>query len=233
MTTNALYAPENWTRATACHSRGRGEVNTLTEKLDEIVSELNGICRTSSLEFALRVGAVVIHHFYEGDTKAWRDRGPKLHSFRRLAEHPKLLIGPGALYRCVAVFELCDRLRAPSRWRRLGASHLRAVVGVPEDKQERLLTLANDQHWSVQQLEAKAQELKKSRSKGGRRLQSPLKKILRALDRHLRHHEDMLDQSRERDAVELEEQLELLLKLRGVIDHMASVVKARLDQLAS
>src|SRR5688572_20149166 len=78
-------------------------VQLSAEQIDEVVHQLNGICRNSSLEFALRVGAVIIHHFYAGDAHAWRDRGPKVHSFRRLAEHPELALSAGAIYRCVAI----------------------------------------------------------------------------------------------------------------------------------
>src|SRR6478735_5141212 len=91
------------------------------DTVDRVVEHLNRICRNSGLEFALQVGSVVIHHFYDGDVEAWRVRGPKAVSFRRLALHPQLPMSPGALYRCVALFELCDRLEAPSRWRNLGA----------------------------------------------------------------------------------------------------------------
>jgi hypothetical protein len=201
------------------------------EQVEQIVNEINGICRTSSLEFALRVGAVIIFNFYDGDTKAWRDRGPKLHSFRRLATHPDLLVSPGALYRCVAVFELCDRLRAPSRWRRLGASHLRAVLGVPHDRQESLLALANEQRWSVQHLQTRAQELKEDRARGGRRARSPLEKNLRALDQHLRACEGALLHLPASDSDDFEKNLILLTKLRASIEDLGHRVETLRVQL--
>lgn len=196
------------------------------DHIEQVVNELNGICRTSSLEFALRVGAVIIHNFYEGDTKAWRDRGPKLHSFRRLAEHPDLLISPGALYRCVAIFELCDRLRAPARWRRLGASHLRVVIGVPREKQEALLAMANDQRWSVQLLQAKAQQLKKDRSRGGRRTRSPLEKNLRALNQRLQDCEEALNQLDADARDDLERSAELIVGIETSLEQVGRCVDA-------
>jgi hypothetical protein len=196
-----------------------------TDQIEELVNELNGICRTSSLEFALKVGAVIIHNVYEGDTKAWRDRGPKVHSFRRLAEHPNLLISPGALYRCVAVFELCERLRAPTRWRRLGASHLRAVIGLPAERQEALLAVANEERWSVQVLQERAQQLKVGRSRGGRRARSPLEKNLRALDQRLRDCEGALQQLELGNSEELKKTLQLLMKLETALEHIGGVVE--------
>src|SRR4051794_34652916 len=128
---------------TSCHS----EPEVSDESIQLVVYQIGQICRDSSLEFALRVGAVVIHNFYDGEVNSWRGRGPKLHSFRRLARHPELPMSPAALYRCVAIFELCERLNAPARWRRLSASHLRTVLGLPPDAQEQLLATANKHHW--------------------------------------------------------------------------------------
>jgi hypothetical protein len=197
------------------------------EQIEEVVSQLNGICRSSSLEFALRVGAVIIHHFYNGDTQAWRDRGPKVHSFRRLAEHPALTLSAGALYRCVAIFEMCDRLRAPSRWRRLGASHLRAVIGIPADSQECLLTKANDERWTVQVLEAQAQRLRSERPRGGRQAQSVFGRKLRTLERCLRNSCEALASVEASEPEELERSVELLAKMRSFLQQLASAVEAQ------
>jgi hypothetical protein len=164
------------------------------EDIDEVVRKLNGICRASSLEFALRVGAVIIHGFYGGDTKAWRDRGPKVHSFRRLTQHPELALSAGALYRCVAVFELCDRLNAPTKWRRLGASHLAAVIGLAPDDQVRFLSAANDERWTVRVLRDKVEAVKGSRSRGGRIPNSFLERRLREVHNCTRNCLDALDQ---------------------------------------
>lgn len=201
------------------------------EQLDNVVSQINGICRTSGLEFAMRVGAVIIHHFYEGDTEAWRHRGPKVTSFRRLAAHPDLALSAGALYRCVAIFEICNRLRAASRWRRLGATHLRAVIGVPDDQQGRLLDKANDERWSVRTLEAHAQGLRAGRSRGGRRAQSPLGKHLGVLDRCLQGYEIALSSVQSHDPDELDRSLQLLQKIKASVEELSGAVSARRSQL--
>jgi hypothetical protein len=146
----------------------RADEEPSTEQLDLVVKQLNGIYRASSVELALHVGAIIIHSFYGGDMNAWRMRGPKTNSFRRLAARSDLQISAGGLYRCVAVFELCERLRAASRWRRLGASHFRAVLALPAHEQENLLARANAEHWSVQTLESRASTLRSGASKGGR-----------------------------------------------------------------
>jgi hypothetical protein len=202
------------------------------EQIDEVVNQLNGICRSSSLEFALRVGSVIIHHFYGGDTQAWRERGPKVHSFRRLAQHPELALSAGALYRCVALFEMCDRLRAPSRWRRLGASHLRAVIGIPAERQEYLLTKANEERWSVQALQAQAQTLRTARTRGGRRAQSVLGKHLSAVDRCLRNWRGALESVHSGEPEELERSFQLLVSMRSFVEELACAVETQRNRLA-
>jgi hypothetical protein len=203
-----------------------------SDQIDEVVNQLNGICRSSSLEFALRVGAVIVHHFYNGDTQRWRERGPKLHSFRRLAEHPSLTLSAGALYRCVAIFEICDRLRAPTRWRRLGASHLRAVIGVSPDKQEHILTLANEQRWSVQVLRENVQGLRAPRARGGRRAQSAIGRHLRVLDRCLQEWSGALGSVDATEMDELERSLRLLEKVKVFVDELACAVEVQRNRLA-
>ena len=208
-----------------------GLIDPSAEQLDEVVHQLNGICRSSSLEFALRVGAVIIHHFYGGDMDAWRERGPKLNSFRRLSEHPDLALSAGALYRCVAIFEMCERLRAASRWRRLGASHLRAVIGLPSAQQEYLLTRANNERWTVQALQAKAQPLRAGRMRGGRRAQSLLDKQLRTLDRCLEDWGRALESVGQQEVEKLEHSLHLLQKMKTSVEELAVAVQAKRSRL--
>ena len=195
------------------------------EEIERVVAQIRQICRDPSLEFALRVGGVVIHHFYDGDVAAWRSRGPKLHSFRRLAEHPELPMSPAGLYRCVAVFEVCERLKAPSRWRRLGASHLRSVIGLDSDTQQRLLSQANSEQWTVKVLRQEALRCRSTDSaRGGRRAQSTLAKSLANMRRSLTECEAGLEREiaalspteLEQTATLLSETLEQVTKLARV-----------------
>jgi hypothetical protein len=202
------------------------------EELDAVVRQLNGICRSASLEFALRVGALIIHHFYGGDMEGWRERGPKINSFRRLAEHPELALSAAALYRCVAIFEICERLRAASRWRRLGATHLRVVIGIPSDKQEYLLSQANEECWSVQVLQAKAQSLRAWRPRGGRRVQSLLDKRLRAIARCLQNWSVGGNSIGEQEPEELERSLQLLERMKAAVEELSGELKAQRRRLA-
>src|SRR5690349_9813403 len=66
------------------------EAEVSDEQISIAIAQIKRITRCANLEFALRVGAVIIHHFYNGDTSAWRSKGAKTSSFRRLAQHPEL-----------------------------------------------------------------------------------------------------------------------------------------------
>ncbi len=79
----------------------------------------------------LSVGKVVIDAFFAGDASAWRKRGPKKISLRKLAHHPDLLMKPGALYLCVAIYELWQRLEIDAK-SRLSTTHLRYCLFVKE-----------------------------------------------------------------------------------------------------
>lgn len=131
-----------------------------------VVAQIRRLVRDASLEFALRVGAIIIHHFYDGESDVWRSRGRKTSSFRKLARHPQLLLSAGAPYRCVALYELCDRLDATSRWGQLGASHLRLVLGLPQVLQEQLLTNANNERWTVKKLQEEVLRRNDGRTQG-------------------------------------------------------------------
>ena len=90
--------------------RRRAAVEASGAQINIVVGQLKRLTRTANLEFALRMGGLIIHHFYHGDTAAWRTRGRKSASFRRLTRHAEMPLSAGALYRCVALYELCERL---------------------------------------------------------------------------------------------------------------------------
>jgi hypothetical protein len=192
------------------------------EEVNMVVAQLKRITRSASLEFALRVGAVIIHHFYEGDTSCWRSRGPKTTSFRRLAQHPELPLSAGSLYRCVALFELCERLKAPSRWEYLGASHLRMVLGLAPDAQERLLAVANESRWTVKTLQSAVASEKTARiARGGRRAQALVSKSLRTVRKCLDDHMGVLAQLENFSGGEVEQSIRLIEETRLCLENLS------------
>lgn len=199
-----------------------------SDSIELVVAQLKRMARTASLEFALQVGALIIHHFYAGDTTAWRARGPKNSSFRRLSQHPELPLSAGSLYRCVALFELCERLDAPSRWQHLGVSHLRLVIGLPPQTQERLLVVANDQRWTVQALQQAMAGEKPSRlTFGGRRAASPLTRGLNHLRRWFHQYHELVEQVGSLSPEELDHTTRLLDEARHLLDRLSLALLAQ------
>ncbi|HWO11181.1 MAG TPA: hypothetical protein VNN80_16920 [Polyangiaceae bacterium] len=200
------------------------------EEINIVVAHIKRLARTANLEFALRVGALIIHHFYDGDPNAWRRRGPKVASFRRLATHPELPLSPGTLYRCVALYELCDRLDAPSRWAHLGASHLRLVLGLPGATQERLLATANAKRWSVKVLHQQVLLTKTLRkTRGGRRAQSPVVKSIISLKKCIAEHRDAIELAGKPTKQDVDQTMALVKEASSCLENLAKYLADALD----
>jgi hypothetical protein len=113
---------------------------------------------------------------------------------------------------------------------------LRAVIGVPLEKQVHLLTKANEEHWSVKVLQAKAQNLREGRARGGRPARSALGKHLRALARCLHECDGEFAGVRSGELLELQpEELEqssqLLERMKASVDELFHAVEAQRSQL--
>jgi hypothetical protein len=202
------------------------------EEVSIVIAQLKRIARAAGLEFSLRVGAVIIHHCYGGDINGWRSRGPKAASFRRLAQHPELPMSPGSIYRCVAIFELCERLNAASRWEHLGTSHLRLVLGMPPAAQERLLKAANSERWTVRALQKEVLRQHASRLMlGGRRMESPVTKSLKHIEKALVAHRELMIQAQRPSLGDVERSLKLISETEECLEQlkmlMVSIPSAR------
>lgn len=154
--------------------------------IERVVRELNMLGRVATLDFTISVGALIISQIYSGDLRAWRNRGPKCSSFRRLATHPDLPMSACSLYRCVAIYELCERLGVRS-WKHVSTTHLRLVLPLRPEQQEHLLKAAETGRWPVRQLRDEiaanvhlVQRLEASR--GGRKRRSPVRRTVDAIN---------------------------------------------------
>jgi hypothetical protein len=152
------------------------------DPVDRVVEQLNAVCKAATLEFALAVGKLIIDSFYSGSLLSWRDRGPKNCSFRKLANHPLLVLSPGSLYRSVAIFELCERLGVRD-WRRVSATHLRLVLALPPQQQEDLLLKVEAHDWPARRLEREVAGLAPKRLRGGAKRRSCLRATISELSK--------------------------------------------------
>lgn len=162
------------------------------DEMDLVVGKLTQISREATLDYAIRVGSLIVHYFYGGDTTRWHDKKTKPPSFRRLAERPDLPMSPTALYRCVATFVLCERLNVVTRWRYITVTHLRTVLNLETADQTRLLSAANSERWTARRLETEARAARVGRPRVGRRPSAPLLKLARGLTRCLGENGELL-----------------------------------------
>ncbi len=153
--------------------------------VNRVVVQLNAICKTATFDFAMSVGHLIISSFYSDDLNAWRSRGAKNTSFRKLARHPNLPMSPTALYRSVAMYELCGRLGI-TQWKHVSTSHIRLVLPLANDDQARLLQSVEVNAWPVRRLQEEIGKLTPrhtiTTSRPPPRADSRLKETIRSLE---------------------------------------------------
>jgi hypothetical protein len=165
----------------------------------QAVKRLNLIGKAATFDFALQVGKCVVETVYLGDLKRYRRRDRNQErTLRSIATHPDLAMSSVALYRSVAIYELCERLGITS-WEHVSTSHLRLVLPLKSDDQARLLQEAERNRWPVQRLDEEVAALMKTdrphRNRGGRRRSSSLRQAIRVVDRSLEQVMRVLDSS--------------------------------------
>lgn len=164
------------TAATATEPARLGGALT-SDSVELAVAEIRQLSRVASLELALGIGEIVFRRIFDGDIELLRKTGRKHMSFRRLALHPDVPISASALWRCVATYELSERLPAVKRAKHIGVSHIREVFGLADTVQEKLLSRADSERWTVAELTEHARSNRQGH--GGR---PPKPALLRVLD---------------------------------------------------
>lgn len=156
--------------------------------LDELALKLNTIHRETPLEEARAVGRLLIDHVYGGDIAAWRSRGQKDASFRKLALRLKAVpggLGASGLSRAAALVEMEGRIGV-ARGQHLNISHLRLLVAAPEEHQGDLMLRAEQECWSMEGLKAEIAKVSSTKkSKGGRPPTPPFLRTIHQIEKLL------------------------------------------------
>ncbi|MDP9151535.1 MAG: hypothetical protein M3O36_16565 [Myxococcota bacterium] len=204
--------------------------------LDGVVLRVNAICKTATLNFALSVGRVIIESLYGGRLDLWRTRDPgKEQSVRRVARHPRLAMSPAALYRSIAIYELCERLESRS-WKHISTTHMRLVLPLAPEQQAALLREAEMHRWSVRRLDQEVGSLAASSTAraahhgGGRKRASRLHQTIRQLKRSVEAVEGLIE------AVDVEmspESARASLEMLGLIRNACRSLETRVAQCVS
>lgn len=195
--------------------------------LDRVVGELTALQRRAGLEMARAVGALIIDGLYGGELGAWRMRGNKDASFRKLAARGDLPMRPGTIYQAVAIYELTERLGLRSL-RTVGVSHLRLLLGLPERQQVRLLERAESQGLTVAQLEAEVRKQRRELPGVGRPPLPRFRRTLNALTRALGDDAHADEALGDLDAVERLDDAEIA-EIQQALDH----VRRQVDKIAT
>jgi hypothetical protein len=130
------------------------------ENLDDVVRDLNDLCRTATIDLVFRIGEFVMERIFGADERIWQSEGARHRSYRRLAARGDLILGASALCRAVSIYALVQRIGGRNSLRHLAASHFQEVLPLDFDVQQRLLREANEQRWSVGRLRAEAKQLR-------------------------------------------------------------------------
>jgi hypothetical protein len=175
-------------------SSGLASSADLDATVRRTVLQLNSICKTTTLRFTLAVGGLVLRSLYDGDIARLRSRERKDHAaLRRVAADPDLAMSPSVLYRSIAIFEVCERIGFRS-WKHLSTSHVRVVLPLAPETQERLLQDAEANRWPVRELEEHVAALaeRPPHRRGGRKRRTRLRTMLTHLQREAVDVRDLL-----------------------------------------
>jgi hypothetical protein len=138
------------------------------ELITEVYEEIRSLQRDATIELAVKMGELIVERFYGGRLDAWREHGQKESSLRKLAakfEDDESGMSAAGIYRVVAIYELDQRLGVSAR-KQLTVTHIRAVIGLPQAEQKRLLDQAEAKGWTTRQLEDKAATARKKEGDG-------------------------------------------------------------------
>lgn len=131
--------------------------------VESLARELVTLYRGTTLDLALEIGRRVVDRLYGGDLAIWRERGHKDTSFRALAARAEALgargLSASTLQQSVAILDLELRVGVSGR-PQLSVSHVRAVLGLPPDRQESLLGAAEARDWTAERLTREAAKAK-------------------------------------------------------------------------
>jgi hypothetical protein len=205
------------------------------ERVEDLVLRLNAICKTATLNFALSVGGLIVQSLYSGDLDRWRSRNPKKdRSLRKLARHPNLPMSPEALYRSVAIFEICQRLGISS-WQHISTTHVRMVLPLLPDQQANLLEAAEKNKWSARRLDEEVASLRQRdpstcTNRGGQRRPSRLRIAIRRVEQVITIVDAILGPDQEASTEPSPESVRTAIEVMQLAAERCAALEGRLER---
>lgn len=150
--------------------------------LDRVLGALCDLERRGGIERTLAIGELILTQFFAGNPETWRDRRRnKNNSIRRLANRAECPFSKSALNEAVTVYVASLTLPCVRTFGHIGASHVMAVLGLPETERESMLAQADRERMSVRELRRTVVGAR--RAEGERRGRPTQDSWLRALGR--------------------------------------------------
>jgi hypothetical protein len=146
------------------HRGETAELAILTESdVERVIRALRAIDHESAWTRVLEVGRVVFEGLGAGDEAHWRSRrGTKHLSLRRLVEHPACPFKKTALGDAVNVHLFVRQNPSLPELSGLSPTHVMRVVGLPSGQALSLLRATVEHGWTVRELGAKVQAVKRT-----------------------------------------------------------------------
>ncbi len=200
------------------------EIRSQASVVDEIVSQLQSLCRLHGIERALRIGKIVVDGCFSGDPRALKCARVLPVSYRKLARRPDLPVSASAISRAVGVHELSGRISWIVRSSRLSLAHLEAVLPLPDDAQEAFLFEAEQRGLTARALRGLVREARhRSGGKRGRPPLDPKRRLLKNIKRVSDDFRGVLSQCEE-----LGVDMRMIDELRATLGHLTEL-SGRLD----
>jgi hypothetical protein len=196
-----------------------------TELAIEIIHEH----RDTTIGFALRVGKMVVKRLYGGNIENWRNHGESDGSMKRLADEIAERGGRNlsltTLQNAVGTLDLDLRVGVSAR-PQLTYTHVRAVIGLPAAKQEKLLGDAESNDWDTTQMKHEVAKVRRRLS--GRKGRKPKPESLKTIhawgraltDRRAFHDLDKLAQQPK------DVRVAALSTLQALVEHCQKAIAA-------
>lgn len=206
--------------------------------LQDVAQEIRRQAGSALLVLTRSVGQLLIDRFYDGDMAKAHQRGATDNTLRSLADLLSDIPGLSSavsLYRCIGVHEVASRLEAAGvpPGKHLTPRHFRAVFPLPAARQIALLRVADEESWTVEELEKAAAKYGDGEDRpGGRRGRKPLPvfvKSIHRLARNLADDADLFgDESRlaQLDPEQVDELVAEVERVRAKCEAMAAWLKA-------
>lgn len=120
--------------------------------VEEIVRSMTTLVGRKDLEKYNGIGSLVINLGFGGNFEAWRQRGRRHPTYRKILKHEKLPVSSVDLYRGVNTYDVWTRFDGLKAYPLVTATHIRYLLGMEPDVQKTWLDKIQSKGLTVDEL---------------------------------------------------------------------------------